>query len=112
MTLSHLRTQIRWADSEISICRSLLAPLLPVTFWPLPPLVEQYTHAGALIDDIPDLQPLQDMPTDEDMHYWTHRDDEEDKTTVCAILDAEDPQEAIKRRLHCGGAYIEEKIDD
>ena len=30
MTLSHLRTQIRWADSEISICRSLLAPLLPI----------------------------------------------------------------------------------
>ncbi len=72
--------------------------------------------AGSLIDDIPDLKPLQDMPTDEDIHYWTHGEDE-DETTVCAMLDApeeadEDPQEAIKQRLHCGGAYVEEIIDD
>ncbi len=81
-------------------------------FWPLSPLAEQYTRAGALIDDIPDLRQLQDMPTDEDIHYWTHGDDEEDEATVTAMLDAEDPQEAIKQRLHCGGAYVEEIIDD
>ncbi len=56
--------------------------------------------------------PLQDMPTDEDLHYWTHRDKEEDEATVRAMLYAEDPQEAIKQRLHCGGAYVEEIIDD
>jgi len=83
-----------------------------VTFWPLPPLVEQYTCAGAFIDDIPDLKPSQDMPTDEDIHYWTHRDDEEDEDTVCAMIDAKDPQEAIKQCLHCGGAYVKEIIDD
>ena len=50
------------------------------------------THSHrALIDDMPDLEPLQDMPTDEDVHYWTYRDDEEDKATVCAMLDAKDP---------------------
>jgi len=80
--------------------------------------VEQHTHVGSLIDDIPDLLPLQDMPTDKDIHYWTHREtDEEDEATVCAMLDAQeeadsDPQEAIKQRLHCGGAYVEEIIDD
>jgi len=78
----------------------------------LPPLAEQYTHAGALADDIPDLKPLQDMPTDKDIHYWTHGDDEEDKATVRAMLDAKDPKEAFKQRLHCGGAYIEEILDD
>ncbi len=78
----------------------------------MPPPAEQYARAGSLIDDIPDLEPLQDMPTDEDIHYWTHGDDEEDKNTVCAMLDAKDPQEAIKQHLHCGGAYVEEIIDD
>jgi len=61
---------------------------------------------------MPDLKPLQDMPTDEDIHYWTHRDDEEDEATVCAMLNSEDPQEAIKQRLYCGGAYMEEIIND
>jgi len=28
------------------------------------------------------------------------------------IEDAEDPEEALKQRLHCGGAYVEEIIDD
>jgi len=78
----------------------------------LPSLQEGGVHTGALIDDILDLEPLQDMPTKEDIHYWTHRDDEEDEDTVCAILDTEDPQEAIKQRLHCGGAYMREIIDD
>jgi len=83
-----------------------------VMFWPLPTLLEMYTHAGALTDDILDLKPLQDMPTDKDIHYWTHGDDEEE-ATVCAMLSAEeDPYEAIKQCLHCGGAYVEEIIDD
>src|SRR6266702_2888674 len=45
-----------------------------VTFWPLPPLSEADTHTGALVDDMPDLEPLQDMPTDKDIQYalcWT-----------------------------------------
>ncbi len=59
--------------------------------------------------------PLQDMLTDEDIHYWTHgdEDDEEDEATVRAMIAAaEDPQEALKQRLYCGGAYVEEIIDD
>jgi len=75
-------------------------------------LLEAYAHAGALVDDMPDLEPLQDMPIDEDVHYWTHRDDEEDKATVCAMISAEeDPYEAVKQHLYCGGAYMEEIID-
>ncbi len=70
-------------------------------------------HAGALADDMPDLTPLQDMPMDKDLHYWMYGDDEEDETTVHAMLSTEeDPHEAIKQRLHCGGAYVEEIIDD
>ncbi len=61
---------------------------------------------------MPDLMPQQSMPTDEDIHYWTHGDDEEDEATVRAMLDAEDPQEAFKQCLYCGGAYVEEIIDD
>ncbi len=61
---------------------------------------------------MPDLKPLQDTPMDEDIHYWTHGDDEEDEATIMAMLDTKNPQEAIKQRLHCGGAYIEEIIDD
>ncbi len=68
------------------------------------------------MDDMPDLKPLQDTPTNEDIHYWTHGDDDEDneadKATIRAMLYTKDPQEAIKQRLHCGGAYIEEIIDD
>ncbi len=62
---------------------------------------------------MPNLTPLQDTPTDEDRHYWTHGDDEEDEATVRAMIEAvEDPGEALKRCLHCGRAYIEEIIDD
>ncbi len=65
---------------------------------------------------MPDLMPQQDTPTDEDIHYWTHGSDEEDEATVRAVLEGEkyldDPQEALKRCLHCGGAYVEEIIDD
>ncbi len=73
------------------------------------------TCIGTLVDDIPDLKPLQDVPTEEDIHYWMHGDDEEDKkdeATVRAELYTEDPQEAIKQCLHCGGAYVEEILDD
>ncbi len=56
------------------------------------------------------------MPTDEDIHYWTHGDDDEDEATIRAILDAdeyaEDPGEAFKQRLHRGGAYVKEIIND
>ncbi len=50
------------------------------------------THVGKLQD----LEPLSHELTNEDIHYWTHRDDEEDEAIVQAILDAEDPQEAFK----------------
>jgi|SRR6266702_2936615 len=86
-----------------------LSGITPVTYGPSP---STDTRIGALRD----LEPLQDTPTDEDVHYWTHGDDEEDKTTVRAMLDAEewaeDPSEAIKQCLHCGGAYVEEILDD
>ncbi len=60
-----------------------------------------------------DLESLQDTPTDEDIHYWTHGDDEEDKATVRAVIEAaEDPEEAFKQRLYCGSAYVEEILDD
>ena len=59
-----------------------------------------------------DLNTTQDMPNEAEIHHWTHGDDEEDETTVRAILDAEDPQEAFKQRLHCGGAYVEEILND
>jgi len=81
--------------------------ILAVTVWPLP---GGHTHAGALADDMPDLEPLQSMPIDEDIHYWTYRDDEEDEATVHAMLSAE--EEAVKQCLHCGGVYIKEIIDD
>ncbi len=63
---------------------------------------------------MPDLPPLQETLTDEDVYYWTHGDDnEEDEATVCAMIEAaEDPQEALKQRLYCGGAYVEEILDD
>ncbi len=67
----------------------------------------------ARIGALRDLEPLQDRPTDEDIHYWTHGDDEEDEATVRAMIEnAEDPEEALKRCLHCGGAYVEEILDD
>ncbi len=82
---------------------------MPVTYGPLPLPPPQHTCIGALRDDLPDL-------TEEDVHLWTHGDDEEDEATVRVVLDAEeyaeDPSEAIKRRLHCGGAYVEEIIDN
>jgi len=52
------------------------------------------------------------MPTDKDVHYWAHGDNEEDEATIQAMLDAKDLQEAIKQRLHCGGAYVKEIIDN
>ena len=56
------------------------------------------------------------MLMNEDTQFWTHGDDEEDEATVWAILEGEeylsDPQEALKQRLHCGGSYVEEIIDD
>jgi len=92
---------------------SNLVQMSAVTFQPPPTLPEQHTRAGALIDDMPDLMPPQDTLTDEDIHYWMHGDDEEDEATVCAMIEAaEDPQEALKQRLYCGGAYVEEIIDD
>ena len=74
--------------------------------------LEQRTCIGALIDNIPDLEPLSYKLTDEDIHYWTHGDDDEDEATVRAILAADDPQEAFKQRLHCGSTYVKEIIDD
>ncbi len=66
---------------------------------------------------MPDLELPQDMPTDEDVHYWTHGDDEEDEATVRAIVYEreeadEDPQEVIKRRIHYEGTYVDEITDD
>ncbi len=62
---------------------------------------------------MPDLEPLQDKPADEETHYWICKDDEEDEATICAMLSSEeDSYKAIKQRLHCGGAYMEEIIDD
>jgi len=80
-----------------------------VTYWPSPSRKD--VHVGALIDDIPDLRPIQDMPMKEDEYYWTYGDDEEDEATVCAMLEAEDPQEAIKQRQHYR-AYAEGVMDD
>jgi len=96
--------------ARFELLRLLLA--LAVTYQPLLSPAESRTCIGTLVDDLPDLKPLQDTPTSEDIHYWRHRDDEEDEATVRAILDAEDPQEALKQRLHCGGAYVEEIIND
>jgi len=81
--------------------------------WPLPSLLEGYTRIGAFADDMPDLEVLQDMPTDQDIRYWMHRDDEEDEATICTMQNTkEDPYEVTKQHLHCGGAYMEEIIDD
>ncbi len=83
-----------------------------VTCGPSPSPLPQHTRIGALRD----LEPLQDTLMDEDIHYWIHGDDEEDEATVQATLEGEDylsdPQEALKRRLYCGGSYVEEIIDD
>ncbi len=83
-------------------------PGLYVTYGPPPASPPPDTRIGALRD----LEPLQDTLTNEDLHYWTHGDDDEDEDTVCAILAAKDPQEALKERLHCGAAYIKEILDD
>ncbi len=69
-----------------------------------------------------DLDHTEEMPSEADIHLWTHRDDDEDSETVRAILEEpenaeepedteEDPYKAIKQRLHCGGAYVKEIID-
>ncbi len=66
------------------------------------------------IGKLRDLTHEEDMPTAEEMRLWTYgEDDREDDETVHAMLDdAEDPQEAFKQHLHCGGAYVEEILDD
>ncbi len=103
-------SQINFDDPVSWECNILCYPdtsLVTCGPSPSPPL--QHTHIGALRD----LEPLQQSTLmDEDIHYWTHGDDEEDEDTVHAILAAEDPQEAMKQRLHCGGAYVEEILDD
>ncbi len=66
---------------------------------------------GMLLDKLLDLEPPQDTPTDEDIHYWTHGDDKEDAAIVHTMLEVkEDPYEAVKQCLHCGGAYVKEII--
>ncbi len=35
-----------------------------------------------------DLEHTQDMPNEADIHLWTHGDDDEDDTTVRAMIDA------------------------
>ena len=64
-----------------------------VTYGPSPSPPPQHTHIEALRYDLPNLE---DKLTEEDVHFWTHGDDEEDEATVHTILDAEDPQEAMK----------------
>src|SRR6266702_238344 len=67
----------------------------------------------ACVGALRDLEPLQDELTSEDIHYWTHGEDEEDEATVRAMIEAaEEPEEAFKQRLHCGSAYVEEILDD
>ncbi len=69
-----------------------------------------------------DLDHTEEMPSEADICLWTHGDDDEDSKTVCTILEEpenakepedtkEDPYEAIKQCLHCGGAYVKEIID-
>ncbi len=57
----------------------------------------------------------QDMPTEVDIHYWTHGDDEEDEATVCRMLTAkelaEDPAEGTKQWLYQGEGHVT-MIDD
>ncbi len=54
-----------------------------------------------------DLERTQDMPSKADIHYWTHRDDDEDDATVSVMLDAledakepEDAKEDYKEGQH------------
>jgi len=65
------------------------------------------------IGRLEDLDTIEDMPNEAEVHLWTHGDDEEDEATVRAMIEAaEDPDEAFKQRLHCGGAYVKEILDD
>ena len=108
-----LRVHRSYNDWEGVLVDYSVGPVeLRVTCQPSVSAKEMRTCIGALKDDLPDLLPLQDMPTDEDLHYWAHRDEEEDEATVRAMLYGEDPQEAIKQHLHYGEAYVEEIIDD
>ncbi len=85
--------------------------MLHVTYTPHDIPATPPTCVGGLRD----LNILESMPSEADEHYWRHGDDEEDEkdeATVRAILYTEDPQEAVKQRLHCGGAYVEEILDN
>jgi len=72
------------------------------------------------VGKLQDLDTTQEMPNEAEVHLWTHGDDDEE--TVCAMLDAlevaeepedaKDPHEAFLQRIHRGGAYMEEILDD
>ena len=65
------------------------------------------------IGRLEDLDTIEDMPNEAEVHLWTHGDDVADEATVRAMIEAaEDPDEAFKQRLHCGGAYVKEILDD
>ena len=74
-----------------------------VTFQPLATSENLPTHIGALKD----LALQEDLPNAEDIHYWTHgNDNEDDNATVHRMLDLlEDAEELenaedTKRQLH------------
>ncbi len=54
---------------------------------------------------------IEDMPNKAEKRLWTRGDDEEDEATVHALIEAAE-DEAFKQRLHCGGSYVEEILDD
>ncbi len=61
-----------------------------VTFQPRAIPATPPTHVGMLQD----LNHTQEMPSEADIHLWTHRDDNEDDATVHAMIDAlEDAKE-------------------
>ncbi len=71
------------------------------------------THIGTLYN----LAPQEDLPSETDIHYWTHGDDNEDNATVHRMIDLlEDAKELentedMKRRLHLYGGGVE-LLDD
>ncbi len=64
-----------------------------------------------------DLAPQEDLPSETDIHYWTHGDDDEDDATVHRMIDlpedAKEPEntEDMKRRLHLYEGVVE-LLDD